>query len=108
MEKPTCSKCVTTTKIQKAGFNRGGSQRYQCQQCKGYFTPQPKPMGYDPSLREEVLTLYLEGNSMRGIAKVKRVNHQTVANWINAYHEQIPEDTRAGGGPRACGNCGGR
>ncbi len=48
-------------------------------------------MGYDPKLREEVLALYLEGMSFRGIGKVKKVNHQTVANWINAYHQQLPE-----------------
>ena len=86
MEKPLCPKRQTNNKIQKAGFNRGGSQRYRCEECPRYFTPQPKPMGYDPQLREQAIRLYLEGMSFRGIGKVLRVNHQSVSNWVNAHH----------------------
>lgn len=62
----------------------------RCQSCAIYFTPQPKPMGYDPSLREQALKLYLEGTSLRAIGRLLSVNHQSIANWINDYARQLP------------------
>jgi transposase-like protein len=90
MEKPNCPNCKTNNRVQKAGFNRGGSQRFRCEQCQRYFTPQPKPMGYDEQLREQAVRLYLEGMSFRGVGKVLRVNHQSVVNWVNAAHLKLP------------------
>jgi transposase-like protein len=78
--------------VVKAGFNNTGSQRMRCQQCTRYFTPQRKPMGYDDQTKEQALRLYLEGMSMRGIGKVLRCNHQSVANWIDASHAQLPQE----------------
>jgi len=49
-------------------------------------------MGYDEQTKEQALRLYLEGMSMRGIAKVLRCNHQSVANWIDAAHAQLPHE----------------
>ena len=74
----------------RAGYNRSGSQRLRCQSCALYFTPQRKPMGYDPVLREQALKLYLEGTSLRAIGRLLHVNHQSVANWINAAARQLP------------------
>src|SRR5947207_1508034 len=91
MEKPICPKCESNHRIHKSGFNRGGSQRYRCEACQRYFTPHPKPMGYDDQLREQAVSLYLERMSFRGIAKVLRVNHQSVINWVNAHHLHLPE-----------------
>ncbi len=63
----------------------------RCQSCHSYFTPQPKPMGYDPVVREQALCLYLEGNSLRSIGRILHVHHQSVANWVNAAEGQLPE-----------------
>lgn len=97
MEKPTCPNCGTNNRVQKAGLNGTGSQRMRCEGCHRYFTPQPKPMGHDPALKQTALRLYLEGVSLRGIGRQLGVHHQSVANWVNAYHdEQVPhqvEDT---------------
>ena len=49
-------------------------------------------MGYEPKLREQAIHLYLEGNSLRSIGRVLGVHHQSVSNWINAHHQQLPED----------------
>ena len=62
----------------------------RCQSCAVYFTPVPKPMGYDPTLREHALKLYLEGTSFRAIGRLLNVNHQSVANWVNDYARQLP------------------
>ncbi|MBK9925628.1 MAG: hypothetical protein IPP66_10080 [Anaerolineales bacterium] len=32
----------------------------------------------------------MEGNSFRSIQRLLRVNHQSVANWVKAYSEQLP------------------
>jgi len=90
MEKPACPKCQVTASVVKAGFNRGGSQRLRCQRCRIYFTPHPKPQGYDDGLKEQAIRLYLEGNSFRGIGKVLRVNHVSVINWVNAHEKTLP------------------
>ena len=86
-----CPHCQSERYVVKAGFNSTGSQRMRCQRCIHYFTPNPKPLGYDPHLKEQALTLYLEGMSFRGIAKVLKVNHQSVANWVDAAHAQLPQ-----------------
>jgi hypothetical protein len=34
--------------------------------------------------------LYLEGLNLRRIGRILGVNHQSVANWVNAYAHQLP------------------
>jgi transposase-like protein len=48
-------------------------------------------MGYDPQIREQALRLYLEGNSLRSIGRILHVHHQSVANWLNAAEQALPE-----------------
>jgi len=85
----TCPHCQTTERQVKSGFNRTGSQRLQCQECRRQYTPVPHPLGYDDKTREIALKLYLEGNGFRRIGRLLSVNHQSVVNWINAFHAQL-------------------
>lgn len=48
MSHPNCPTCQLNHYVIKAGLNRSCTQRYRCQDCARYFTPQPKPQGYDP------------------------------------------------------------
>ncbi|HZH30044.1 MAG TPA: hypothetical protein VEY11_04720 [Pyrinomonadaceae bacterium] len=73
----------------KAGFNRTGSQRYQCQLCRRAYTPQPLPLGYNDKTREQAIKLYLEGNGFRRIGRLLSVNHQSVANRVNSAHARL-------------------
>jgi transposase-like protein len=84
-----CPHCQTTERQVKSGFNRTGSQRFQCQECRRQYTPAPRPLGYDDKTREMALKLYLEGNGFRRIGRLLSVNHQSVVNWINAFHTQL-------------------
>ena len=86
---PNCPHCHTETLV-KAGFNRSGSQRYQCKVCNRYTTPAPKLNGYPHDNHEQALKFYLEGNGLRRIGRYLHVAHQTIANWINAAHRQLP------------------
>jgi len=64
----------------------------RCETCKRYFTPAPKPNGYDQALKEQALRLYLEGLSFRAVGRQLGINYQSVVNWVNAHHDTaLPE-----------------
>src|SRR3954470_14476862 len=88
---PPCPCCGQTERVVKAGLNGTGSQRLRCQSCRRYFTPNPKPMGYDQATREMAGRLYLEGNSFRAIGRLLSVHYVSVINWVNAVHATLPE-----------------
>lgn len=64
----------------------------RCKNCGFRYTPLPKEAGYDEEMRHQALALHLEGLSLRLIGRLLAVNHQTVANWINAYANYLPPD----------------
>jgi transposase-like protein len=74
----------------KAGRTRTGSQRHKCRECQRVYTPQPKPLGYPEETKREAVRLYLEGTNFRRIGRLLSVNHQSVVNWVNAYHAALP------------------
>ena len=90
-----CPYCEAFERQIKAGRNRTGSQRYQCQMCGRHYTPEPNPSGYAEQVRQQAVRLYLEGINFRRIARILSVNHQSVINWINSYRAQMgaPEGT---------------
>lgn len=90
-ERGTCPYCGRSRHVVKAGLNRTGSQRMKCRSCVRYFTPNPKPMGYDQATREMAVRLYLEGMSFRGIGKVLSVHYLSVINWVNAHAASLPQ-----------------
>ena len=87
METPelTCPACGSSHRQTKEGKTAFGSQRFQCQDCKRYYTPTPKPHGYSAERRQFALRLYLEGTNFRRIGRLLEVAPQTVINWVNAY-----------------------
>lgn len=90
MKQPDCPFCQHDEYVIKSGLNHTGSQRYRCQQCRRYFTPDPKPEGYDGSVRTQALKLYLEGTSFRAIGRLLGLHHQTVSNWITQAANALP------------------
>jgi transposase-like protein len=88
---PKCPKCQTEEKQAKFGKNRCGSQRMQCSNCSTTYTPEPKQPGYSEEVREKAVRLYVEGNNFRRIGRLLSVNHQSVVNWVNSYHEKIKD-----------------
>ncbi len=66
--------------------------------------PEPLPPGYNSRILEQALKLYLEGNGLRRTGRLLSVNHQSVANRVNAAQTQL----RAGEEPVElfvrCGN----
>src|SRR3954468_13933727 len=86
----SCPYCQQTQALIKAGFNPGGSQRYRCKTCQRYFTPNPDPQGYEQTLHQQALKLYLAGTSLRAIGRLLNINHQTASNWITASSSDLP------------------
>jgi len=85
-----CPKCFRTERQVKDGYTPSGSQRYRCKLCGCRYTPNPKEHGYDEDIRFQALQLYLEGMKLREIGRRLDVNHQSIANWINAYTIYLP------------------
>jgi transposase-like protein len=53
-------------------------------------------MGYEGALKEQAVQMCLEGMSFRAVGRALSVNFQSVINWFNAAHDQLPhhvEDT---------------
>src|SRR5690348_1918047 len=86
-----CPYCGQETRQVKAGRNyKSGTQRYQCRHCLRHYTPEPKGAGYSGETRLQALKLYVDGMNLRRIARHLGVNHQSVANWVNAHAAQLP------------------
>ena len=85
-----CPICKERTEQIKAGKNKSGSQRWRCKHCQKNYTPIPNERGYSQELKTQALRLYVEGNSLRGIGRILKVTHQTVANWFEQIATQLP------------------
>jgi insertion element IS1 protein InsB len=85
-----CSECQSSKNQTKAGFNPSGSQKYQCGECDRIYTPHPKPNGYPAETRLLAVRMYVEGSSYRSIARILKVNPQSVVNWVSAYTAKLP------------------
>ena len=84
-----CPHCQDTAQQIKLGFNKSGSQRYKCKLCNRAYTPKPNQKGYPLSIRMLAIRLYLEGNNFRRIARILKVSHVSVMNWVKAHADQL-------------------
>ncbi len=86
-----CPYCQASERQVKNGWNSSGSQRMRCQICKRNHTPEPKPNGYEESVRTQALRMVSEGMSLRAVGRVLGVSPQSVANWLRAHAAQLPD-----------------
>jgi transposase-like protein len=47
-------------------------------------------MGYSPQLRAQAIKMHLEGMSFRAAGRALSVNFQSVINWFNTAHDELP------------------
>lgn len=52
---------------------------------------EPKAQGYSPALRAQAVRMYVDGGNFRRIARTLGVVHQTVANWVTAQADALPD-----------------
>jgi transposase-like protein len=86
-----CPKCQHNVTI-KSGIVKG-RQRYQCKNCKYFFTVMKDGKQIDPYYVIKALQLYIEGVSLREIERLIGVSHVSVMNWVKKYKIQAPENT---------------
>ena len=91
MNSATCPQCGTVTGVRKWGHNRAGTQRYRCLACQRNFTPVPKEQGHGVAVHDRAVQLYREGMSLRGIGRLLGVVHRSVADWVAAAADTLPE-----------------
>ena len=88
----SCPSCQSIDRQIKNGQTAAGSQRYWCRCCGRKYTPQPKAPGYPLQVRRHALRMYVDGGNLRRIARTLGVVHQTVANWVTAASDALPDD----------------
>jgi transposase-like protein len=93
-----CPHCQRTEQQVKIGRNPSGSQRYLCKVCRRKYTPQPNDIGYRDEVRRKALALYVDGLNFRRIARILEISHQTVANWVKAHADSLPDGPPAPSG----------
>ena len=86
-----CPKCQADTRQVKDGHTKAGSQRYRCRACGNKYTPAPKAQGWEETVRQQAVKLYIDGMNFRRIARQLGVSPQSVINWVNAHAAQLPE-----------------
>ena len=85
-----CPKCKKQNGQHKIGKTKAGSQRIRCYFCSSSYTPEKKEQGYGKSIRQKAIKMYIDGSGLRRIARQLNLHHQTVANWVQAQSEQLP------------------
>jgi transposase-like protein len=59
-------------------------------QCNHKYTPEPKQQGYPDSMRKRAAEMYVDGGNLRRIARHLKVAPRTVALWVKAAAEMLP------------------
>lgn len=55
-----------------------------------------KQRDYDPAMRKQAVQLYVDGMNLRRIARLLGIHHRTVADWVKAHAENLPETPMPG------------
>ncbi len=77
-----CPSCGCQGSQSKKGFNRSGTQRYQCAECGKTYTLAPKKREYSEETKQLALKMFYSGVSGRGVGKVLGMSKANVYNWI--------------------------
>ncbi len=86
-----CRYCWQEDYCIKSGLNRNGTQRYRCRLCKRYFTAISERKRASHELQTRAVRLYLDGLSLRAVARLLGVHHQTVGRWVSSHTQELRE-----------------
>ena len=59
--------------------------------CKRKYTPEPKPRGYPPEVRQQAIRMYVDGLNLRRIGRQLGLHHRTVSLWVQTYAASLPD-----------------
>jgi transposase-like protein len=100
-----CPACGSDSVI-RHGTDAKGVQRYRCRACRYTFRADPKPQGYTPEQKAQILSAYRERASLRGLTRIFGVSRNTVTAWLKQEAEALPPpggDAPSGRGRRRSG-----
>jgi transposase-like protein len=87
-----CPYCWQDEYCIKSGLNRNGTQRYRCRRCKRYSTAKSDRKRSSRELQARAVRLYLDGMSLRAVARLLGVHHQTVGRWVASRTRGLREE----------------
>ena len=94
-----CKFCKSE-KLVRNGKARG-KQRYLCNNCKREQTEGDGRIRYENKLKRCAIVLYLEGNGLRGIARIlseifdAKIYFQTIAKWLKQAGHIVEEEVKS-------------
>ena len=77
-----CTKCHSNNTVKNG--NHLGRQRYKCKECGYQFTLE-RQRGKDAEIKCLAIILYINGLSFRAIAKIVKVSHKAVFDWVKNF-----------------------
>ena len=83
-----CIHCAST--LSSKNGHRRGKQCYICRGCGRQFLEDYDSLGYQESIQEHCLELYVNGMGFRAIERVTGVNHNPVINWVKKVGTSLP------------------
>jgi len=88
-ESRRCPKCKQTENQINAGYNRSGTQRCVCKNCKYKYTLNGKTHAYSEEVQQQAMRIYYSGVSGRGVGKILGMNKENVLNWIKKTEQPV-------------------
>jgi len=88
VENRRCPKCGLSEKQVNAGYNRSGTQRCVCKECKHKYTLNGKRRAYSKEIQQQAIRTYYSGVSGRGVGKIMGMSKANVYNWIKKNTEK--------------------
>ncbi len=83
-----CPECQSTH-VNKNGRKKG-KQNHICVDCGRQFIDSYQPQGYPETVKQECLSMYVNGMSFRAIERIKGVHHTSIINWVKQVGELLP------------------
>lgn len=90
-----CVLCVHcgSEKLVKNGISPSGKQQYVCRGCGRTSLDRPQAKGHSEEFKAQVLAMYFERPSMRGIQRAMGVSRQTLTVWLKKRRADEAGDT---------------
>ena len=84
-----CPKCNSEENQVNAGYNRSGTQRCICKNCKYKYTLDGKVREYPEEIKQQAIKTYYSGVSGRGVGKLMGMSKQNVYNWLKKTQRDV-------------------
>ena len=88
-ESRRCPKCWQAENQVNAGYNRSGTQRCICNDCKYKYTLNAKTREYSEEIKKQAVRIYYSGVSARGVGKILGMSKANVLNWIKKTEQPV-------------------